>query len=277
MQIYKSVHTQRGQVVIIGVLLMSIFAIIGASIATQMVYEQRRVKLEEKSQKAYYAAESGMEDALRLLKLGTYTNQTLSLDGITVNTTSTSVGNSTIYDLSSQGIFLNSGESSSIDLKNYTGNSLVLCWNKASTSVIMQVQYVKTDGSYAVKPFVFNSSAAQDPKIESGDTATVGTRCGKTGWYDATVDLGTLSALSDLDFATVWVWYSDTVSFIVEGDQNLPAQGQTVRAVATVADLENTVTRQIKTFISARTYPPTSLLFGFINGGGVSFGPGRNW
>ena len=65
-------HKNKGQLIIITLLLMATFALIGASVATQMVFEQRKAALEDKTQKAYYAAESGIEKAIQ--RGGTWPN-----------------------------------------------------------------------------------------------------------------------------------------------------------------------------------------------------------
>ncbi|MCR4328965.1 MAG: hypothetical protein NUV65_00275 [Candidatus Roizmanbacteria bacterium] len=268
---------QRGQVVIIAALLMSIFAIIGASVATQMVYEQRRAKIEEKSQKAYYAAESAMEDALKLLKEGSYTNKQYSLDGVAVNTTSSLVGSSPIFDLAAQNVTTSSGENIMVDLATYAGTSLTLCWDSSDASMLAHVYYTTTGGQYAMYPFAANASLSQSPKIENAATASVGNSCGKTGWYDFQFDLSTISDIATPDFISAWVLYGDGVSVAFEGDQNLPEQGKIISSTATIPELKNTVTRQLRYYITNRTYPPTSMLYGVLNGGGVSFGPGKNW
>ena len=268
---------QKGQVVIIAALLMSIFAIIGASVATQMVYEQRRAKIEEKSQKAYYAAESAMEDALKLLKNGSYTNKQYSLDGVVVNTTSSLVGNSLIFDLAAQNVTISSGESVMVDLVGYTGTSVTICWNSASASIFAHIYYTTTGGEYAMFPFSVNASASQSPKIENAYTASIGNSCGKTGWYNTTFTLAAISDIATPDFLALFMLYDDGVSVALEGDQNLPAQGKIISSTATIPELNNTVTRQLKYYITNRTYPLNPMLFTVLNGGGVSFGPGKNW
>jgi len=271
-------HTkQRGQVVIIAALLMSIFAIIGASVATQMVYEQRRTKIEEKSQKAYYAAESAMEDALRLLKEGSYTNKQYSLDGVAVNTDSSVVGNSPIFDLAAQDVTVSSGENVMLDLTAYTGTSFTICWDSADASMLVHTYFTTIGGQYTMYTFAANASALQSPKIENGTTASIGNSCGKTGWYNATFTPEPFSEIATLDFLALFVLYGDSVSVAVEGDQNLPEQGKIISSTATIPELNNTVTRQLKYYITNRTYPLTSMLYGVLNGGGVSFGPGKNW
>ena len=271
-------HTkQKGQVVIIAALLMSIFAVIGASVATQMVYEQRRAKTEEKSQKAYYAAESAMEDALRLLKHGSYTNKSYLFDDVGVNTSSTTIGNSTIIDFSSQNISVNSGENIPVDLTAYTGSSLIICWNEAQTSILAQLYYTTASGEYRMYPFVYNSTAFQNPKIQNANTAFVSLGCGKSGWYNATLSLTSISDYAQPDFIAVWILYTDGVSIALEGDQNIPEQGKIINSTATIPELSNTVTRRLKYYITNRTFPPMAMMFGVFNGGGVSFGPGKNW
>lgn len=268
---------QRGQVVIIAALLMSIFAVIGASVATQIVYEQRRAKTEEKGQKAYYAAESAMEDALRLLKQGSYSNKSYSFDGVAVDTASTTLGNGTIFDPSAHNIAINSGESILVDLKTYAGMALTICWNSAQSSILAQLYYINSSGQYRMHPFVFNATTSQNPKIANAPTAFMSVACGKSTWYDASFFLSDADGFTTPDFIAVWVLYGDGVSVAFEGDQNIPEQGKVISSTATIPELNNTVTRQLKHYITNRTFPPIPMMYAVLNGGGVSFGPGKNW
>ncbi len=263
---------QSGQIVIITLLMLATFTVIGASVVTQMVFEQRKAALEEKTQKSYYAAESGIEEALKRIQQGQSAATEFALGGANVKVDSETAGGGAAFNI---GLSLNSGEVFYLDLTGYTGSSLRVCWDKADTSVLITLFYVsaaaKKKYTYAV-----NTTAAQNPKIQGADTAVAGASCGMTGGYY--YDLGLPTATS-YDYLVVRPLYQDVVriAFNAAGGAILPDQGETISSQGSVADLESQVVRRVRLFQSGRKYAPFYLIQPFYGSGGVSYGPGKNW
>src|SRR5882724_2093664 len=71
-------ESQRGQVLLIIILVMTVALTVGLSVATRTVTNLRTTAEEENSQRAFSAAEAGVEQALQnnIANSGTFTNNT---------------------------------------------------------------------------------------------------------------------------------------------------------------------------------------------------------
>ena len=275
-------HRSSGQIVIITLLLLGTFAAIAASVITQVVFEQKKAILEEKTQKAYYAAESGIENALKQIQTSTtneLTNTELTIgEGGTsksalVSLTKNNEGDSVTFIVPT---VLNSGEPFNVNLTGYTDTALTVCWDKAGTSISASLLY--TVGGTAKNAFyAANSTAGQSPKIGNATTASAisGSKCGlASGYY---VDL-TLPSSASFVYMTIWPLYQEKVQVAFEGPLvNLPKQGVTIKSQAQVTELSSKVTRSVRYFQSLTSYLPDYLFSGLYAGGGVIYGPGKNW
>lgn len=269
---------KQGQIVIITLLLLGTFAAIAASVITQVVFEQKKAVLEEKTQKAYYAAESGIENALKQIQTsGTNELSTTNLvigsgnKEANVALSQTTEGNSATFVIPT---VLNSGEAFTVNLTGYTGTSLKVCWDKAGISVHSTLLYT-TGGTPKTTFFSVNSTAGQSPKIGSATTATAAAGCGLGEGYNTTF---TLPGSSTFLYMTFWPVYQERAQIAFEGiGANLPKQGVTITSQAQVKELNSQVTRSVRYFQSLSNYLPNYLFSGLYAGGGVTYGPGIDW
>lgn len=283
MEIKQTKKGSEGQIVIITLLLLGTFAAIAASVITQVVFEQKKAILEEKTQKAYYAAESGIENALKQIQTSatnelTDTELTIGEGGTSksalVSLSKNNEGESATFVVPT---VLNSGEPFNVNLVGYTGTAITVCWDKAGTSVNSTLLYtVSNVAKHAF--YAGNSTAGQSPKIGNVTTASAisGSKCGlSSGYY---VDF-TLPGSATPVYMTIWPHYQEKVQFGFEGSvgADLPKQGVTITSQAQVTELSSKVTRSVRYFQSLTSYLPDYLFSGLYAGGGVVYGPGKNW
>jgi hypothetical protein len=280
----RTINTKyhKGQIVIITVLLLATFGVIGASIATQMVFEQRKARLEEKTKEAYYAAESGIEQALKQLKDNPTNTSAIDLSeigvgsGVTGNVSfNTAVGNS--FAVPS---ILKPGEEFFLNLSGYTPTSLIMCWQNNATSVIATLVYseggVKKTHQYAI-----NSSASQpDPKIGGSvgapSTGTGVQGCGLSSGTNITLALPSGAGVT-YDFLVIWPLYSSSAFAFQGSGASLPEQGVVITSQAQLQELSGAVSRSIQYFKSNRNYPPAYFFTPVFGSGSVTYGAGQNW
>jgi Tfp pilus assembly protein PilX len=297
-------NKQSGQIMIVAIILLGIFTTIGLSVATQVAFEQQKAILEEKTQQAYFAAESGIEKALQSI-----------FNGSEPNGTQISVGKATVYlEKVTQGgvqtykvpYVLNSGQNYSLSLGSYTAPSISICWDKADTSFLAVLLYSDSSGSRQVKNFSVNTSGSQTHQISgSGDdlyngspsvttitNGSCGTETSFTGYKvsfnldEATVP-GINQPFSSGDYITIIPMYQSNIQFYF--DSGLPTsligeQGSEIKARAEVSELKNKVIRTVRYFLPSFAPPPAYLLFSVYGAntsdssrGVIEFGDGKNW
>ena len=236
---------RSGQLIIITLLLLATFALVGASVTTQMVFEQKKAALEEKTQKAYYAAESGIEKAIQSLNR----DEDISTNkvNITLDTSyqlgSTQAGGGQTFSL--PGMTSNPGQPLYLDLTGYTGDALTVCWDTDLSSIQATLMYVDGSSVAHLAHFAANATVSQNPQINGSGviSATPGSNCGMAGIYYATLTF------------------------------NLPLGA--VPNFITIIPLFASTRLGIQT--STAHFPPYYLLYSFFGAGGVTYGAGKNW
>ncbi|MFA6005769.1 MAG: hypothetical protein WC775_04775 [Patescibacteria group bacterium] len=265
-----------GQLIIITLLLLATFALVGASVTTQMVFEQKKATLEDKTQKAYFAAESGIEKAIQSLESGAGIPGTTTVGTATVNVSSSSAGGGQTFSL--PGVTLNPGQPLYVDLTGYTGTTITVCWGTSTSSIQSTLLYTNTisETTYLAH-YAFNSTGGQNPQINGGTTASYGSACGLSNMYFSTITLPVGTYL--YSYMTIVPLYAATgISIQSSGaGANFPVQGSYITSTASVQELDTQVVRRIKYFYSTAHYPPYYLMYSFFGAGGVSYGFGRNW
>ena len=267
---------QKGQLIIITLLLLATFALVGASVTTQMVFEQKKAALEEKTQKAYYAAESGIEKAIQSLNR----DEDISTNkvNITLDTSyqlgSTQAGGGQTFSL--PGMTSNPGQPLYLDLTRYTVDALTVCWDTDLSSIQATLLYTAA-GVVNLAHFAANATVSQNPQINGGTTAAFGSDCGMTGIYYATLTFNLpLGAVPN--FITIIPLFASTrLGIQTSGATVLPTQGSFLSSTGTVPELDTQVTRRVKYFYSTAHFPPYYLLYSFFGAGGVTYGAGKNW
>lgn len=262
----------KGQIAIITLFSLAVFVVIGGSIVTQIIFEQRKAVLEEKSRQAYYAAESGIENALQeIYAEGAITEDSLTIGNAIVGITSNvEEGESTASAPSD----LSSGEHFYLNLDGYLGSGLTICWDKSDTGIV--ATYFYEDASILKSnTYSFNSGDSGTP-ITNADNSTLSSNlCGITGpvYYVA------LTGLSGIPkYLLIWVAYEDNVqvAFQAEASQTFPAQYTIVTSTAQVSENSDQVTRELEYSVSrvgdtSLTYPPAWLTVPIFAQEGVTY------
>ncbi len=259
-------HTKRsGQIIVIALILLGSLSLVVVSVVTQMVLEQRKAALEEKTQKAFYSAESGIEEALKQLQSSSSASvEDFNLSGAAVSVTTSTGKTGNIFDI---GLELNSGEPFYVNLTGYNiATPLRICWDKTASFAIL---YNYTSGTRKTTTFGLNSSGSTSSISGTGVVVVApGASCGLSTGFNYDLNLNPLGGVPD--YLTIWPLYQNKVhvSFQAVG---LPDQGTVITSTAQVGELDSQVTRSIRYFQSDRTYASPLLLFPFYGGSSVSY------
>jgi len=267
------IKNKSGQIAIITLFAISVFVIIGGSVITQVIFEQRKATLEQKSKEAYFAAESGIENALEsILNDGSLSSEDLTIGEASVSLSQNSVGLGPNFTVPTE---LFPGEHFFLNLDSYSQTGLRVCWDQPEASLILMYFYT-SGGSFLSNTYALNSQGSANLVGGVSSEAPTANVCGMSGnsyYRDITLPAGTP------DFLAVWVAYAEGVQVGFASDNgiaNLPAQGTTITSTAEVTEGEDTVNRQVKYFVSRVSgeninYPPSFLLLPLYAVGGVTY------
>lgn len=240
-----------GQVLLIVVLVMVVFLVIGLSVVSRSIFNVRTAVDEEKSQRAFSAAEAGVEQALKAIKSGNLNvgNCGGIICGQQLNSadSTTQILKTTVTQISSDQILLNNGnqvlkdDGYDIWLSNYPdysnpGNyTLTLYWGDPSVADPCQnaalevVVITGTKASPATSRFAYdpcttrNGNGFTAVSAAPSGTATVG---GKTFYFKQT-----LPAITSGILARVIPLYTSTPLAVVSGSNiSLPVQGSQIKS-----------------------------------------------
>lgn len=264
---------QVGQIAIITLFSLAIFVVVGGSIVTQIIFEQRKAVLEQKSKEAYYAAESGIENALQEILAGGSVTETLKIGNADVGVSAQETTENTTYLVPT---LLFPGQSYYLNLEGYTASDqLRVCWDKAGASLLTMLFYDTAVGNPSSYTQALNSLGSTNI-VGGASSGTTAGGCGLAGtvyFYDLNFPAGTYSHL------VVWAAYQDAIQVAFEalGAETIPSQGTVV--VSTAAIEENSsdnIVREVKYFVSQVSgnnlvYPPYYLLAPVYAVGGVNF------
>jgi len=258
---------ERGQVLLIVVLVMIVTLTIGLSVVTRTINNNRVTTEESNSEQAFSAAEAGLEKSLA-------TNLSTTGSFTTNNSSYTTV----IRNVSGPDILLNNGtpvfKDNAIDVwlsqyPNYTtpwsgnitiywGSSSETCSTSEAANKRAALEVVLIRGSlaapqmthYSLDPCGARASANRFESIPLGG----GTIGGKTFGYSKTIAIAPASP--GLLMRIIPLYASSTVA--VRGSTALPSQGTVIESVGTVD-------KTARKIVSFRGYPslPTEL-FPFI-------------
>lgn len=172
-------NENKGQVILILVLITVVGLIIGLSLISRSITDVRMASQVEQSNKAFSAAEAGIESALRQ---GTINQQiNLSLPGATANCNIELVGNSDTYIIpscaadTSQTVWLVDHDSDGNIIKsNILPNTQTfdICWGlhaSSTPSVIVTLLYFDgVSNSYKIIKQAYGTNAANNFKLPDG-------------------------------------------------------------------------------------------------------------
>lgn len=263
----------QGQIAIITLFSLAVFVVISGSIVTQIVFEQKKAVLEEKSRQAYYAAESGIENALQeIIESGEVGTSTLQVGDAGVDIVTESGGGGTTFEVPNQ---LYPGDSYYLNLSGYTSNQLRICWDKSETGIVASYFYNNASNFLRTNTYAINSQGSNNISGATGSlTAVNGCNLEGTVYYtDLSLPVGTPAYL------LVWVAYQDGVQVAFEalGGSTFIAQNTIITSTAEVTENQETVARELKYSVSrtssgSLTYPPAWLTVPIFAEGGISYG-----
>jgi Tfp pilus assembly protein PilX len=279
----KHSKKQAGQIVIITLLILGVFSVIGASVVTQVIYEQKKATLEQKSKEAYYAAESGIEDALKKILEGDNPDGSINVGRANVDVSTNIQSGQTHFTLP---VKLNSGEGFIFNLNGYNQNQVRLCWDKPNTSFVAAHYYTDNGVRKLYRAYVINSSASQNPRFING-TSGVSSGCANgeiTTNYSTTLALPTIIPTVNHNYLVLFPAYQNEVGVVFNSINNatFPAQGTKITSQAQVQELDNQIVRELNYFISvtsagSNAYAPLYFMQPVYVLGGITYAPGKNW
>lgn len=236
----KGKKSEQGQALLITVMLLATALIVALSTSFTSKTETQLTKLEEESQRAFAAAEAGLELTL------SQTSQTtgVGFSGIVVST-STDTAPKTVFvspllDMDEQYSFYLSDYPS---LSNSFSNSLAIYYGSdASTTscndLSVEVALVYFNGSYKIKRWVGDTGSKLKGSGQIG-SASSNTKNGVS--FKCSMSLPSLSSYPNAKILFVRALYQPT-KFGFEGSSVFPKQGTTVVSKAqTVSGVTKTI------------------------------------
>jgi len=267
----------RGQAALVILAIMAIGMTMALSLSKRVTTDIKMSEQEQKSAKAFSAAEAGIEEALRKLKAGEEGSPQITPSEFGVSDLDVDIQTSGGADQFVYPVTLQSGQTAVVWLCGhdestgeftedncYAQPSINFCWQNGAAVEI--VYFYNDAGTYQIKRFAYDSNAARrsNNHFSAPDLGSC-----------AGLDLGAsldLTAGTPL-FLAVRPLYQNT-QFAVEavGGAVLPIQGHTVTSSGAVASgEEEKITRKVKVF---RTWPvpPDSFFQSIFSANSVSGG-----
>lgn len=250
---------QRGQTLLIVILVMVVTLTVGLALVTRSLTNERIAKEEESSQRAFSAAEAGIEQVLKTGQ-SIVAQQNIDTQTQIKKATVTNVGNATQF-------LLNNGNpvpkddgvdvwlsdyptyanqlptTGSMTLTVYWGSGTDTCTTNQSTNTQAAIELVLlrgTTGAAVADHYAFDPCAARQNGNKLNDTITTGsfTIAGKTFPNSAVI---TINATSKGLLARIVPLYAST-PLAVRGSIALPAQGTVIESVGTSGGTERKIT-----------------------------------
>ena len=264
----------RGQTVLITVLVLTIALTVALSLMRRTTTDVQTTGQLEESARAFSAAEAGIEDILKRASGLTATIQGNS-GSATFNTTYATLGGSSAtytYETSTEKgdvatVWLvphnadNSLDESGTDHYCKTAGSctLTLCWEQPSTASVSAAEIgvlYKTSAGYDIERFALDPDTTRIGNNFTR-TAPVGSGCGKTGVYSATL---TLPSAGGIPLALRLRPYYNKTTFSVAplSGRVLPSQGF---EVSSTGKTESGVTRKI---VVKKKFDAPSSMFDYV-------------
>lgn len=117
---------KRGQIGLVLLVVMAVVVALVMSIAARSLSDTVLSRQERESSAAFSVAETGIENALNLLRQGSVPQGTVGLS----DSTSLISGGFSVNETSGYSLYLREGETAHIDLTDFSGGSLTISWTK---------------------------------------------------------------------------------------------------------------------------------------------------
>lgn len=296
----QKITAKKGQVVIIVLLILVVVLTVGLSVATRTVTDIKTARQTELSNRAFNAAEAGIESVLSGIAPGTNVTVGSGTNASTYNVTVNTVGgqsgeafvfNKPIVKDDTQQIWLMGHKSDgSLDetnslSQNFNSKDIYIYWGNngqspsvAGTPALEVSAIYKNAGTYKIAKGVYDPNAARSATngfISTGIDTAGNFTAGKLA-YKITVDLSTapfsiagIPATSTLYALRLRLLYNDTPQMLgaqpVDNSKLFPIQGKLISSTGNAGNIY----RKVEVFESYASLPP---IFDFVifNGSNTS-------
>ena len=281
----KNLRNQRGQALLIVVLVMAVALTIGLAVVSRSITDIKISRQEEESARVFSVAEAGIEEAL---KLGSGTSGTISEISYTVSETGQGGGREFVFPAT-----INAGDTQTVwlvghdngnltETGRYTGNTIDLYWGNEnqdpnqSTTPALEVSVIYKEGtSYKLTRGAFdpNSSRRNDNSFDEADVGSYSIggktfRFRKLGFTLLTLSGGTPYAIR-----LKLIYNNDQAQILgvadnnADGAQNFPSQGKCYESTASLST--SGITRKVQQCQFHKT-PPGIFDYVLFSEGGLT-------
>ncbi len=269
---------ERGQVALVILAVMAITFTLGISLSHRVLTDLRISEQEQESSKAFSAAEAGIEEALRRLRVGETTVDIdpgdFGVDSLQVDISVVGGANDFVYPEES----INPGETVVVWLRDHTAegeldetsgydeDNIDVCWrNNAALEIIY---FYKSGAVYAVSRYAFDPD--DTGRRDNNHFSDVSDPLAGCAGLDVGANVSWAAGNTPL-FLLIRPFYEET-QVATSGVQPIPAQGYVVYSTGEIVrDASEKVSRRVRVFRGWST-PPPSLFNTIFSGAGVSGG-----
>lgn len=283
MEIMRKPVLQKGQALLIILLILAVGATLVLSLVSRTVTEVAITTKEQESSRAFSAAEAGIEEALLDARTGSFTG---SLTGESYSVTVNALSGGTEYAPAQKLFagdtfplwFVSHADDGSLTCNGnqcFTGSAIEMCWGEqgidansaTSPAIELVVFYASTPGRYET---VKIARAALDPnasrRASNGFAAPDPGNCTvaskqyafqkRINFSDLGIPASSYGAQNGLQLARIRFIYNDDrahgVGIKTEGGRELPAQGKKIESTGNTQE----ATRKIRVFKLWPDLPP---------------------
>ncbi len=242
-----TIHNQRGQIVLITLLVLAIATTIALSLISRTTNDASITRQVEESSRAFSAAEAGIEEALRT-QSGSNGVVTLAA-GVSYSVNVSSIGNAVgLYELpkktlqgNTETVWLvnHAADGSIVESPTYTAPSISVCWSKKSATEIpalVATLMYKQSGVYKTVKTAIDPDGVRSASNNFSNTYSSGGCGGSVATdYKATITFSALNAtitpaIDTLIMLRIRPVYYDTSMVIDSGVSVLPLQGNRIES-----------------------------------------------
>ncbi|MDP2720378.1 MAG: hypothetical protein Q8O75_00245 [bacterium] len=257
----KPLKSARGQVLILFLLVLVLGLAIVVSVASRTVTDIRITTTSDESNRAYFAAEAGIEEALKQLQLSGSFASPVELDFTSLNnTTATVTSSSTPVSEYAFPSVVDKDDVAQFLLSGWTGSAINIWWQEDAS---VEVSLVYQNGAaYEIDKSAYDST--KSPPTPGFSPSTASSKTIGTFTFNRYETFAIVSSTPLL--LRVRTLYADSAIGIEKanaGDPDLPGQTQIVESTGKTV---SGVTRKLQ---AIRTFPALSSLFDYVlfNGG----------
>lgn len=246
-------NRDRGQVALVVLLISAVALTLGLVTSKRSTVETKLDTQEEQLQRAFNAAESGLESYLA----NKQTEYSASDGKATAEVTSSSIGNSQTIDSSGMVSVNNpmvfwlvghSADGETIDMGTvYTGNTATLCASGGSSSLKVAFYYLEGT-TYRVKRSAYNFNRMMTGNIiqNAADSDTTAAVSCPTGY--SLVTSFTWTPATQRPLAVVVVPVFRPINLAMAGNNNFPTQGLLINSVGkdSSGEAQRSVTQELR-------------------------------